>query len=198
MSVYLYLPSLLNSLRTEYLFPVYFQELDLPARVTYSHSIEEGQVPFQVNKTIPPGLEPGIFWSEVIAFSIRPRGLIGNSLITCYINNMYREYSFPICLPQQLCTGKDNIAGLTYLVENARPITMLLRLHLSNTLTGRGRCSRLQCCWTSFHFCLSLKRSAQSTVQASNICCWGWEVADAWHRSRGSMDKASDYESGDS
>ena len=44
---------------------------------------------------------------------------------------MYREYSFPICLSQQLCTGKDNIAGLTYLVENSKPITALLRLHVS-------------------------------------------------------------------
>ena len=32
---------------------------------------------------------------------------------------------------QQLCTGKDNIAGLTYLVENSKPITVLLRLHVS-------------------------------------------------------------------
>ena len=44
---------------------------------------------------------------------------------------MYREYSFPICLSQQLCTGKDNIAGLTYLVSNSKPITVLLRLNLS-------------------------------------------------------------------
>lgn len=44
---------------------------------------------------------------------------------------MYREYSFPICLSQQLCTGKDNIAGLTYLVKNSKPITVLLRLHVS-------------------------------------------------------------------
>lgn len=50
---------------------------------------------------------------------------------------MYREYSFPICLSQRLCTGKDNIAGLTYLVENSKPITVLLRLHVSNALGKR-------------------------------------------------------------
>ena len=66
------------------------------------------------------------------AFSIKPRDRLDYSPITSYINNMYREYSFPICLSQQLCTGKDNIAGLTYLVENSKPLTVLLRLHVSN------------------------------------------------------------------
>ena len=46
---------------------------------------------------------------------------------------MYREYSFPICLSQQLSNGKYKSAGLTYLVENLKTITVLLRLHVSNS-----------------------------------------------------------------